>query len=113
MPENQVEQILKEMTQFEVRDRYAHRSPGDSPQWLDLFMWSERAAGARLAEILQEIRGRGSVLVRHNQFGYMIQPEIGPWTWSSQSEYDQAKAPLMQYVTQLIELLKRLREVHP
>ena len=76
-------------------------------------MWSERAAGARLAEILQEIRARGSVLARHNQFGYMIQPVISPWTWSSQEEYDQAKAPLMQYVTQLIELLKRLREVHP
>lgn len=101
------------MTLFEVQDKYGYRSPYDSPQWIELFILADQAAGQKLAELLQEIRNRGSVLVRHDQFGYVIQPVIGPGTWSSQSEYDQARAPLMQYVKKMIQILKQLREVLP
>jgi hypothetical protein len=102
--------ILMEMTLFDYHDKYG--AP-DSPQWLELFMLADRIAGNELADKLVQIRNRGSVLIRSDQYGYMIRPVIGPGTWNSQEEYDVFRAQLVKYQPQVIALLKQLRSVHP
>jgi hypothetical protein len=111
--ESDPEKTLREMTLFEFRDRYGHVSPGDSQAWLELFILAEQLSGIKLAEVLQEVRGGGAVLVPSDQYGYTIRPVYGPGGWTSQFEYEAQRDKMKPYSKSIVVLLKRLRGVFP
>lgn len=62
------------------QDRYPFPTP-DTNLWLALF-WIIDPIDRRLAEILEYLRAVGAYLVPDQQYGYRIQPIVGPKGWS-------------------------------
>ena len=59
--------------------------------------------------MLMYIRNTGAVLIKSAQYGYRIEPVIGPQGWSSREEYDRERAPLLKYQREIVEMLGGLK----
>ena len=91
----------------EYIDRYEFH-PQDSELWLRLFHLADLEVGEPLASVLQYLRNTGCVLIPSAQYGYRIEPVIGPEGWSDMAEYIRERGMLAKHREKLLELLRRL-----
>ena len=91
----------------EYIDRYEFH-PADSELWIRLFHLADIEVGEPLASVLQYLRNTGAILVRSEQYGYRIDPVIGPEGWPSREVYEQERGMLSKHREKLLELLRRL-----
>lgn len=89
------------------QDRYPYQTP-DTNLWLALF-WMVDPVDRRLAEVLEYIRAVGAYLTPDPQYGYRIQPIIGPNGWASMNEYNQEREYLMPHIQTMLQALGDLR----
>jgi len=101
-------QLLASLGGTVYHDRYPYNTP-DSLTWLELFILADQR-DRRLYEILDWFRAVGTALLPDEEFGYRIQPIIGPGGWNSMEQYMQERhAYLMPYGQLLGELLGELK----
>lgn len=94
---------------LEYTDDFREYHPEDRWQWAWLLL-EAAIIDENMATILCVLRGNGSELVKDDTYGYVIRPIIGGHGWDSVEQYNQTKAPLNDYIDQLLPLLRRLRE---
>lgn len=92
---------------YEMQDNYGVISPEDSRLWLELFILASKK-NCELCEVLQYVRNTGAKLVRNPKYGYIIQPVIGVYGWSSKEEYMRERKPLEKHRELLLKLLADL-----
>lgn len=92
---------------YEMQDNYGVISPEDSHLWLELFILASKKK-RELCEVLQYVRNTGAKLVRNPKYGYIIQPVIGVYGWSSKEEYMRERKPLEKHRELLLKLLADL-----
>ena len=100
---------MKRMGAAIYADTFHDVSPGDSDLWLDLFMMADKF-DPEMAGILQWLRNTGTTLVEDKKFGYRLVPFVGNEGWSSEAEYKKESLALKPYTTQLVMMLRRLRQ---
>ena len=89
-------------------DTFHDISPEDSDLWMDLFMMADEF-DTELAWILHWLRITGTTLVEDKKFGYRLVPFVGDEGWQSEAEYKQESKALKPYASQLVMMLRRLR----
>lgn len=88
-------------------DNYGEHSPHDSELWLKLMGWAH-GISPDLSAALMLIRNTGAQLIPSEEFGYRIQPVIGPKGWASKEEYERERVWLAKYQSQVLAMLGRL-----
>lgn len=100
-------QFLASLGGTVYQDRYPYNTP-DSNAWLELFIVADQT-DRRLYEILDWFRAVGTALLPDNEFGYRLQPIIGPCGWQSMDAYARERdAYLVPYGQTLVELLRSI-----
>ena len=92
----------------EYSDDFNVYHPEDHHQWMWLFFHAPFYS-ADLADVLCFLRAGGTILVHDAVYGYRLEPVIGGHGWPDQNAYDDVKAPLNDYLNEVLELLKGLR----
>ena len=93
------------MASAAVTDPYGKYSPGDSDVWLMVLM-KAREANYELYAVLMYIRGMGTLLQNHRQWGYVLQPIYHAGNWESTAQYDEARGYLSGYSDLLVKILR-------
>ena len=89
-------------------DPFADLSPGDSELWI-IVLSKAREIDKEFYARLYYMRGGGTQLVQHYQWGYMLRPIItgdNATGWLSLAQYEEEKRCLDGYVQQLISILR-------
>lgn len=89
-------------------DNYYEHSPGDSELWLRMFVLAEKRHGKDLYPILMHVRNTGARLIKSTEYGYKIEPVIGPNGWGSVEEYNKERQALGKYRESVVGILKEL-----
>ena len=99
------------MTNEMLVDPYAIFSQADAMLWLELFEEAKKINpnGNDIYARLFYIRGGGTILKEHEQFGYRLEQVIGINGWPNLEFYKKEVAYLNDYGQQIINLLKELR----
>lgn len=93
---------------YVMHDDFRMISPHDHNLWMKLFYLAEKFVGRDLCDRLQYLRNCGCRLEVHPQYGYVIRPVIGPFSWNSKNQYNEERKCLNPYKDKVVWLLKRL-----
>ena len=95
-------------------DPRAEDLPEDSQQWVRLFGLVRESGvqkiNAHLYGHLLFLRLMGTRLKASEQWGFVLEPQIGNDVWSSREQYERMKKVLDLHRKELVELLGRLAE---
>ena len=97
-------------TNYACVDPSADISPADSEIWI-ILLSKAREIDEEFYARLYYIRGGGTQLVRHPQWGYVLRPIItgdNASGWLSMEQYESEKHCLDGYVQQLVSLLRMI-----
>ena len=88
-----------------LTDPYGKYSPGDSDVWL-MVLTKARDVNYELYAVLMYVRGTGTLLQSHRQWGYVLRPVYRMGNWESAAQYDEARGYLSGYSDLLVKILK-------
>lgn len=101
-------EVVYEMADGVLIDPYADYSKKDSELWIKL-LTEAKDIKEDLYVRLFYMRGGGTVLLKSEKFGYVLQPVIGKDGWHSKEFYDKEKQCLNIYKDKVIMLLGGLK----
>ena len=97
-----------------VNDPRSKDIPEDNSFWIKLFKLvrelGETKDNAHLYGHLLFLRLMGTRLKASEQWGFVLEPQIGNDVWSSREQYERMKKVLDLHRKELVELLGRLAE---
>lgn len=93
---------------YKMQDNFRAISPNDHKLWMELFYLADKFVDRDLCDRLQYLRNAGCKLEVHPQYGYVIRPIIGPFSWDSLKQYENERKCLNPYRDKVIWLLKKL-----
>ena len=103
-----LEREEQQTTDYACVDPFADLSPEDSALWI-VVLSKAREMDKEFYARLYYLRGGGTQLVQHYQWGYVLRPIItgdNATGWLSLAQYEEEKRCLDGYVQQLISILR-------
>ena len=99
--------MFEELTDVEIKDKFADRYPADHKQWMAL-LTGAASTNDYLYGILDWFRAVGTILIKDPKFKYRLSPLVGHGCWQTEAEYNREAKALVPYKALLIKLLGRL-----